>query len=185
MTMQSQRRPNVLSCRRSSDRLYRCAEARLSTGSAHSTADVVANETRLCATTALNTASPNNVQTHCKLCPVQQLAARVGLKRFPPDAVGESNLNLGTSQSVAAPAELSAPVHGRAHPGYAGDRSLMSRSGWWRTTRQVLIGGTTLTGAPGRAPANGTGGRRRGGRDVRTHESSRYHLPPEAVGAIT
>ena len=32
---------------------------------------------------ALTAASPNNVQTHCKLCPVQQLAARVGLKRFP------------------------------------------------------------------------------------------------------
>ena len=27
--------------------------------------------------------NPNNVQTHCKLCPVQQLAARVGLKEFP------------------------------------------------------------------------------------------------------
>jgi len=43
--------------------------------------------------------SPNNVQTHFKLCPVQQLAARVGLKRTP-DAHGEANLNLDTSQSV-------------------------------------------------------------------------------------
>ncbi len=43
--------------------------------------------------------SPNNGQTHFKLCPVQQLAARVGLKRTP-DAHGEANLNLGTSQSV-------------------------------------------------------------------------------------
>ncbi len=32
--------------------------------------------------------SPNNVETHCKLCSVQQLAARVGLKRWPPDAGG-------------------------------------------------------------------------------------------------
>ena len=74
---------------------------------------MAANETRLCATTALNTASPNNVQTHCKLCAVQQLAARVGLKKFPPDAHGEANLNLATSQSVAAPAELSAPAESR------------------------------------------------------------------------
>ncbi len=63
---------------------------------------------------ALDPASPNNVQTHCKLGPVQQLAARVSLKRCPPDAHGEANLNLGTSQSVAAPAELSAPVESRA-----------------------------------------------------------------------
>jgi len=73
---------------------------------------------------AHSSGSPNNVQTHFKLCLVQQLTARVGLKRFPL-AYGEANLNLGTSQSVAAPAELSAPVHERAHPGYAGDRSLM------------------------------------------------------------
>jgi len=62
---------------------------------------------------ALGAVSPNNVQTHCKLCPVQQLAARVGLKKCPPDAHGEANLNLGTSQSVAAPAELSAPAESR------------------------------------------------------------------------
>ena len=49
---------------------------------------------------AHSSGSPNNVQTHCKLCPVQQVAARVGLKRCPPDAHGEANLNLGTSQSV-------------------------------------------------------------------------------------
>ncbi len=36
----------------------------------------------------------------------------------------EANLNLGTKSAPAAPAELSAPVHERAHPGYAGDRSL-------------------------------------------------------------
>ncbi len=35
---------------------------------------------------ALDPASPNNVQTHCKLCPVQQLAARIGLKKCPPGA---------------------------------------------------------------------------------------------------
>jgi len=58
--------------------------------------------------------SPNNVQTHCKLCPVQQVVARVGLKKYPPDAHGEANLNLGTSQSVAAPAELSAPAEERS-----------------------------------------------------------------------
>ena len=74
---------------------------------------------------AHSSGSPNNAQTHCKLRPVQQPAARVGLKRCPPDAHGEATLNLGTSQSVAAPAELSTPVHERAHPGYAGDRSLM------------------------------------------------------------
>jgi len=53
---------------------------------------------------------------------------RGSVSRDPPDAHGEANLNLGTSQSVAAPAELSAPVHERAHPGYAGDRSLMPMS---------------------------------------------------------
>ncbi len=50
---------------------------------------------------AHSSGSPNNVQTPFKLCPVQQLAARVGLKKCPPDAHGEANLNLGTSQSVA------------------------------------------------------------------------------------
>ena len=58
--------------------------------------------------------SPNNVQTHCKLCPVQQLAARIGLKKCPPRRPCEANLNLGTSQSVAAPAELSAPAEERS-----------------------------------------------------------------------
>jgi len=47
-----------------------------------------------------------NIETHCKLGSVQQLAARVGLKR-PPCRPWRANLNLGTSQSVAAPAELS------------------------------------------------------------------------------
>jgi len=43
--------------------------------------------------------SPNNVQTHFKLRPVQQLAAGRS-QEIPPDAHGEANLNLGTSQSV-------------------------------------------------------------------------------------
>jgi len=34
---------------------------------------------------ALDPANPNNVQTHFTLCPVQQLTARVGRKRCPPD----------------------------------------------------------------------------------------------------
>ncbi len=57
---------------------------------------------------AHSSGSPDNVQTHCKLSPVQQLTARVGLKRFPPDAHGEANRNLGTSQSVAA--QMSFPL---------------------------------------------------------------------------
>jgi len=46
---------------------------------------------------AHSSGSPNSVQTHCKLCPVQQLAARVGLKKCPPGAHGEADLNLDTS----------------------------------------------------------------------------------------
>jgi len=57
--------------------------------------------------------SPDNVQTHCKLRPVQHLVTRVGLEREPPDAHGEASRNLGTSQSVAAPAEASAPAESR------------------------------------------------------------------------